>query len=328
MLMGLRVMFHYVEEVWTALSGVMALPTWAVAGTAVFLLLVLGACSRNGNIRPLGQLTLVVVLLFASFAGWLALDQLARRDFLAEQRDLDQRAFDLSVRTLAPGSPLACLDAIAGDSVEEACEKALFAAPEATAAAVSYVADQLSLLAASSDYVRRGGAAAASATLRRAIEADRFGIAAHVLAARDGCTSEQCGAFFLLKDASRISANLATRRFNSYVEAHKPGWQADGRPAAARPEAAAPVASATAPNNLYFPSSKSIPPVNIMTAEPPSPQDLDKPQGKPQTKSRGSSGGASARKPVPSAQPTGPIAGGGPARTTPTQLGPVSNDGQ
>ena len=61
-------------------------------------------------------------------------------------------AFDLATRALAPGSALACLDTIAGETVENACEKALFASPEATAAAVSYVAAQLSLLAAGSDH--------------------------------------------------------------------------------------------------------------------------------------------------------------------------------
>ena len=43
------------------------------------------------------------------------------------------------------------LDPIAGDTVEVACEKVLFASPEATAAAVSYVAAQLSILASAAE---------------------------------------------------------------------------------------------------------------------------------------------------------------------------------
>ena len=46
-------------------------------------------------------------------------------------------ALELAARALVPGSALPCLDAIAGDVVEDACEKAIFASPEATAAAVS-----------------------------------------------------------------------------------------------------------------------------------------------------------------------------------------------
>ena len=57
-------------------------------------------------------------------------------------------AHELTARAIMPGSALACLDAMAGEAVESSCEKALFATPEATAAAVSYVGAQLSLLAA------------------------------------------------------------------------------------------------------------------------------------------------------------------------------------
>src|SRR3569833_897851 len=42
---------------------------------------------------------------------------------------------------------LACLDALAGDVVETACERAVFASAETTAAAVSYTAAQISRLA-------------------------------------------------------------------------------------------------------------------------------------------------------------------------------------
>ena len=45
--------------------------------------------------------------------------------------------------------------------------------------------------------------------LRRNVEVDRFGIVAHVLSVRDGCTAARCDAFALLNDPSRVSANLA-----------------------------------------------------------------------------------------------------------------------
>ena len=106
---------------------------------------------------------------------------------------------------MAPGSALACLDANAGEAVERACEKALFATPESVAAAVAYVSAKLTLLADGLDYARRvdGAYAAQLEGLRRAAETDRFGLVAHVLATRDGCTAESCATFKLLEDPSR-----------------------------------------------------------------------------------------------------------------------------
>ena len=156
-------MFDGVWELMTAVdvSGAAALPGWAVAAVATFVLVVgTLAFIRNGRGGPLVRVAVVVVLLLI---GWLALDHLARGALVAKRRALDQHAFELATRALAPGSALACLDAMAGEKVEESCEKALFASPEAAAAAVSYVAAQLSLLAAGSDYARRGGASFAMA---------------------------------------------------------------------------------------------------------------------------------------------------------------------
>ncbi len=75
-------------------------------------------------------------------------------------------------RALAPGSPLACLDGLAGENVEAACEKALFAAPATVAAATSYVAARLALLADMAAYTKRGGGDIDSALLplRRSLE--------------------------------------------------------------------------------------------------------------------------------------------------------------
>ena len=54
-----------------------------------------------------------------------------------------------SVTASAPSLPaLACLDGLAGESLETACEKALFASADSAAAGVSYTAAQISRLAA------------------------------------------------------------------------------------------------------------------------------------------------------------------------------------
>jgi hypothetical protein len=270
------VMFDRVGEWATAvLTGPVSVSGWIVAVVAA---LVMAACVlasvRGGPYRRSGPLVGAAVVFVVALTGSWAVDHLARRDLAAEQRALDVRTFELATRALMPGSALGCLNAIAGETVEEACERALFSSPEATAAAVSYVAAQLSLLASARDQARKGATSSGIVGLRRAVETDRFGIVAHVLAVRDRCTPDQCGAFFLLEDASRVRANLAGQAFDAQVKRHMANWPAaEGQPVAANtPSSApspAPVAGTRPPNNLFFPSSASIPPVNIMTAEPP-----------------------------------------------------------
>src|SRR5581483_5658802 len=187
---------------------------------------------------------------------------------------LDARASELSARALMPGSALSCLDALAGEAVEASCEKALFASPEATAAAVSYVAAQLALLADGMNYARHYDPSYETALtgLRNAAEADRFGIVAHVLTVRDGCTPDQCAAFALLRDASRVSANLGEHLYDAHIGRHTAAWPAAGPQVAGLTQPGAPVTPAgKAPANLFLPSAASIPAVSIMNAEPPVP---------------------------------------------------------
>ena len=87
-----------------------------------------------------------VIALVAIGAVWFTADRWAQSELAAQRRALDLRANELTQRALAPGSALACLDAVANATIEAACEKALFANPETAAAAVAYVDDKLSLL--------------------------------------------------------------------------------------------------------------------------------------------------------------------------------------
>jgi hypothetical protein len=197
----------------------------------------------------------------------------------AERRALEQRAAEISVRALAPGSALACLDALAGEGVEAACEKAVFASPASVAAATSYVAARLELLSDVAAHIGRGSTALEAAVpLRRALEADRFGFLAHVLATRDSCTSENCKALSLLQDPSHVRANLRESAFNRYLERYLLVWTKEaGPPEAPQVQAAAPAAPQANPPgprklvNIDFPTSASIPPVNIMNPEPSGP---------------------------------------------------------
>jgi hypothetical protein len=63
----------------------------------------------------------------------------------AERRALVQRSAELNLAAM--GSALSCLDAGAGEAVENACEAHVFADPQRAANAVAYTAARLSLLA-------------------------------------------------------------------------------------------------------------------------------------------------------------------------------------
>jgi hypothetical protein len=207
----------------------------------------------------------------ALLVAWTFIDRQATRDRAEERRALQSRAAELTARAMAPGSPLACLDASAGEVVEAVCESALFASPESVAAALSYVIARLTLLSDGSDFANRGDATYDTILkdLRRAAEADRFGLVSYVLATRDNCTPESCGAYELLNDASRVRANLRDAVFDRYVSIHLAAWQtaAAGKPAS--PEKPGPATSGN--SNWNYPSAASIPPVSIMTNEPSGP---------------------------------------------------------
>jgi hypothetical protein len=287
-------------------SSLLALPMWA-AGTlaAVAFVCCLFAFRRASYEGMTGTVARVALVLIGAGVAWVLVGASPTRDGSADRRALDARVTELTARAIAPGSALACLDAAAGAAVEGACEKALFATPEATAAAVSYVSAQLALLADASDYAQRDATyAPLVAQLRRAAETDRFGIVAHVLAAREGCSAEQCDAYALLNDTTRVSANITERTYESYVERHVAGWPAASiRPmASTTPPAGAMTASNAAPGlptrppgpNVFFPSADSIPPVTIMNPEPPAPA----PAATPAPAARQTTTGSGAPRPV------------------------------
>src|SRR5205807_8737930 len=141
----------------------------------------------------------VVVVTIALVFGWTYLNRSAERDRADERHALDQRAADLVGRAIVPGSAIACLEATNTETVEGACERAVFASPDTVAAATAYLSARLSLLAHAHEYTSRRdqGYEATIAGLRRTIAADRYGLASQVLSVRDGCTADACDAFGL-----------------------------------------------------------------------------------------------------------------------------------
>ena len=277
------------------------LPLWAAgAAAALFVVLCLLTFSRAGRDGITGGLARIALVFIGASAALFLVDGTSKRDLAHERIALEARALELLARVALPGSPLACLDGGAGDTIEASCEKALFATPETAATAVSYVSAQLALLSDYSDHLRRArtGETATLANLRRAAEADRFGLVAQVLATRDGCTPVECPALALLNDASRVSVNLSERTFDLYVVRYAAGWPA--AKAAVAAESAPPgvvTAGRTSGDNLFFPSSASIPPVNIMTSEPPAPEPA------PATTSTTAAAPAAKKPPTPPRRP-------------------------
>ena len=263
----------------TSLNGLLSSPLVPILGVlaavGMMFLLMKYRLARVDGVRRL--LLPIVVVVLAGVAVVSILARMAQDERGAERRALAQRSAELTAQTLAPGSTLACLDGAAGEAVEGACEKTVFAGPQSTAAAVAYMAARLTLLADGLAFARHGDAdfPAALAGLRRAIELDRFGIAAHVLAVRDGCTAERCAAFALLGDADVIKSNLKAQVFNQYVSRYAVDWNKFA-PTVDKlaPAPLASVLESTAPSKTplgskySFPSAASIPPVSIMNAEP------------------------------------------------------------
>jgi len=229
----------------------------------------------------------VAALALAGFAVIVLIDRSRVAEQAAERRALLTRDAELSRVALAPGSPLACLDGDAGEAVENACEKMVFGTAQSAAAATAYMDARLKLLADAAAE-RDAGTMALFASTRRAVALDRFGVAAHVLSIRDGCTPEKCAAFALVEDSSALKSNLSAQVYDQYVSRYVAQWNAPVKPAEKAPAVSVlssppppPVASlngqtttpAIKPGEHWdFPSAASIPPVSIMNSEPPLPK--------------------------------------------------------
>jgi len=265
------------------LSSSFVLPASVAGALAAFFLVMVVVAVRQGGLSRLLLLLAVVVLGALAVVGLL--DRFSTSERLGEQRALLQRDSQLSMSAVASGSSLACLEGLAGEQVENACEQAVFADAQSTARAVAFVTARLSLL---TDVfaTARGDEEflAAFATGRRAIELDRYGIAAHVLAVRDGCTTERCAAFVMFRDTAALKANLKVSAFDNYVARYASTWSKAEPSADKQPQASTtPQASVNGPgeqsaphpvdSRYDFPSAASIPPVSIMNAEPPAPKE-------------------------------------------------------
>lgn len=258
---------------------------WIASGAAALLVLVCALALDWTRSRIIARLAVVGFgAAFGAIVAWAFLAGAAVRDLSVERRNLELRAGQLAAQALAPGSPLACLDATAGENVEAACERALFAAPGTVAAAGSYTSARLALLADMLSHIKAGGSLdSIFPSLRRALEADRFGFVAHTLVLRDGCTSNRCATLALFHDPERVRANMSAQTFDRYLERYVTLWGQPGETPmaeAAPPSTASLAASQVPPGqkkvvvDIDFPSAASIPAVSIMKPEKLSPASL------------------------------------------------------
>ena len=258
-------------------TGSLIVPLWmSVIALALVVVMTIFAIARAGGARTVVALIGILALAYAGWIGWTLAEHAAASQRHAEREALVQRAMALAASAQAPGTALGCLEGMAGEQVEIACERAVFATPDTVAAAVTHVATQLGLLA---DALAAAQASDARydtiiGAARRGLEADRYGIVAHVLLQEDNCSAEQCEILNMLSDANRVRSNLREKPFNALVAKYAPGW-ANARlgPPVADLSRALPSSAPGSPSGVpvsskyEFPSSSSIPPVNIMGSE-------------------------------------------------------------
>ena len=101
------------------LTGTLTLPLWAAGAlTALFVVFCALALSRAGRDGIVGGVARIALVLVGAVLAWFFLEGTTKQDAAAERRALEARAGVLATRATMPGSPLACLDAMAGDAVE------------------------------------------------------------------------------------------------------------------------------------------------------------------------------------------------------------------
>ncbi|KIZ34597.1 MULTISPECIES: polysulfide reductase NrfD [Rhodopseudomonas] len=312
-----------IEQLWHSPS----LPVWLTLAAAVFFGIVVLIVMLRAD-RSVANATLAVITLLALVVAMSA----ALHVFAPEPGGPATRAAasppSISVVSLPA---LACIDELADDTVLTACEKALFASPEAVAAAVSYAAVRLSRLTALGDVATANANMTPElASLRASIERDRYGLFAHVLAVRDHCQANDCAAYASLADHNQIAANIDARAYEAAVERHAPSWNQAAVPALSGLAGLPVEAPSGKPTTADFPTADSIPPVNIMTPEPPLAA-APPPQPKPTPKPKPAEATLGRPAPPSAAQAPRPAAAKKPPRpkphlSAPVQLTPAASD--
>src|ERR1043166_6994854 len=246
-----------IEEIWRSPT----FPMWlTLAAAGFFALILLVTLLRAERSVANGALTVITLLAIGVAAAATI------RGFATDGTSTSGGPPQLQAVT-ASSPALSCIDDLAGETVLTACEKILFGSADAVAAAVSYAAARITQLTSFGDVATANkNMTPELATLRRSVERDRYGLMAHVLSARDRCQPGDCAAYRALTDHNQIAANMDERIYEGLILRYSTSW---GAPAPAPVAALPPSPPAGKPTNAEFPTSASIPPVNIMPPEPP-----------------------------------------------------------
>ncbi len=234
-------------------------PMWLTLATAgFFAIIVLGMVLRAEKSVANGMLAVITALAIGVTSA------VTLRGYGPDSRSASGETKSPPLTAALPA--LSCIDDLAGETVLTACEKALFGSAEATAAALSYAAAQITRLTAFGDVASANDNLTPELqALRGAVERDRYGLMAYVLVARDRCTPSDCAAFRSLTNRQQLVSNMDERVYDGLVMRYSASWNAS---AAAPVAALAPTMPTGKPTNADFPSAASTPPVNIMTPEP------------------------------------------------------------
>lgn len=216
----------------TLFTGV-TLSGWAVAAgaLAVLLLLVslirprrdnLGGGGGSSGLGTLAQIGLVVVVAGAAYLGLKQFEDSAR---FTERRAIEDRAANLLNQASQPGSVLGCLTAAVTPALDEACERQIFAEPQRLASAIGMTAERIALLLDATNLSAREPAFLDRFDhLRKSLESDPFGIVAHILSVEHKCIPDSCTRYRLLRDTSKVKANLESNKFDGLLQKYSPAW--------------------------------------------------------------------------------------------------------
>jgi hypothetical protein len=240
----------------------------AVAALALVVALAVGPYGRRGVRFTFGFIALVA---FVGSAAWLAV----YLGMVEQRRAIEERIAALRAQAMASG-PLACLERGA-EALQASCAQSLFASPGAISSAGIYTASRLDAMKAARHYSgpRTPQFDDVVVALERSLQEDPFGLAADILVRREGCTAQRCEALSLFADPARLADNIRNKTFDANVARYASAWSAP-QPAAG-PSVSAPASTITPsgltrapiPDRYELPSAASIPPVSIMTDEPP-----------------------------------------------------------
>lgn len=306
------------DEIWRS----PAVPMWmTLAAAGFFGLILMITLLRAEKSVANGALTVITLLAIAiAVAATVRVYGPAGEAVPAEAR--------AQAAVVASLPALSCLDDLAGDAVAIGCEKALFGAPDAVAAAVAYTAARIDRLTELGDAATANNSLTLDMrVLRKSLERDRYGLVAQVLVARNGCTQFDCAAFRSLTDQQQVAANMNAHLYDMLVARYAPTWN---MPAAAPAMPASgtlaglPASMPTGkPTNAEFPSASSTPPVSIMNPEPSTRQAPAANAAAPAPRAPAATSAQAAAPAAPAAKkPPAPKAARAPAAAAPVPLAP------